>query len=216
MTEDPLIAAARNTLLIEASAIETAARALGADFRAAVQLLAGATGRVVVTGLGKSGHVGHKMAATFASTGTPAGYVHATEALHGDAGMVQKGDVVIAISNSGTTSEVVEFASHLHVRGIPIVAMTAGGAASPLGAVASVVLDTAVEREADPLGLAPTSSTTVTLSLGDALASALMTLSSFTDHDFHAYHPAGALGARLASGRQPDAGTARDAESGAT
>lgn len=199
MTEDPLIVVARNALLIEASAIEKTARALGDDFRAAVDLLATASGRVVVTGLGKSGHIGHKMAATFASTGTPAGYVHATEALHGDSGMVQKGDVVIAISNSGTTVEVVEFAAHLGVRAIPIVAMTAGGSDSPLGEVASVVLDTSVEREADPLGLAPTASTTVTLGLGDALAAALMTLSSFTDDDFHAYHPAGALGARLRS-----------------
>ncbi|MGH3359963.1 MAG: SIS domain-containing protein, partial [Nocardioidaceae bacterium] len=154
MTEDPLIAVARNALLIEASAIETTARELGPDFRAAVDLLATASGRVIVTGLGKSGHIGHKMAATFASTGTPSAYVHATEALHGDAGMVQKGDVVIAISNSGSTVEVVEFATHLQVRDIPIVAMTAGGAASPLGEVASVVLDTAVEREAAPLDLA--------------------------------------------------------------
>lgn len=211
MTEDPLIAVARNALLIEASAIETTARKLGDDFRAAVDLLATASGRVAVTGLGKSGHIGRKMAATFASTGTPAGYVHATEALHGDSGMVQKGDVVIAISNSGTTAEVVEFASHLAARGIPIVAMTAGGAESPLGGVASVVLDIGVEREADPLGLAPTASTTVTLGLGDALAAALMTLRAFTDRDFHAYHPAGALGDRLAS-ESPANAAARDAE----
>lgn len=212
MTEDPLIAIARNTLLIESSAIEKTARALGEDFRAAVDLLATASGRVVVTGLGKSGHIGRKMAATFASTGTPAAYVHATEALHGDSGMVQKGDVVVAISNSGTTIEVVEFANHLSLRGIPIVAMTAGGPGSPLGGVASVVLDTGVEREADPLGLAPTTSTTVTLGLGDALAAALMTLSSFTDHDFHTYHPAGALGARLRS--RHDVGTSGEQAAG--
>ena len=199
MTDDPLLAIARQTLLTEASAIRTTAEELGPDFRKAADLLAAATGRVMVTGLGKSGHIGRKMAATFSSTGTPAAYVHATEALHGDSGMVQAGDVTIAISNSGTTAEVVDFATHLHARGIPIVGMTAGGAQSPLGLISSVVLDTRVEREADPLGLAPTTSTTVTLSLGDALAAALMTLSAFTHSDFHSYHPGGSLGARLAT-----------------
>ncbi|UYM05918.1 KpsF/GutQ family sugar-phosphate isomerase [Solicola gregarius] len=199
MTDDPLIAIARETLLTEASAIKATAEELGPDFRKAIDLLASASGRVVVTGLGKSGHIGHKMAATFASTGTPSVYVHATEALHGDSGMVQAGDATIAISNSGTTAEVVDFAAHLHARGIPIVAMTAGGAESPLGRVATVVLDTRVEREADPLGLAPTTSTTVTLSLGDALAAALMTLSAFTHSDFRSYHPGGSLGAQLAT-----------------
>lgn len=197
MTDDPLLDVARRTLLTEAAAIRATAEELGPDFRTAVDLLAAAPGRVVVTGLGKSGHVGHKMAATFASTGTPAAYVHATEALHGDSGMVQAGDVAIAISNSGTTAEVVDFGRHLHARAIPIVAITAGGASSPLGLIATVILDTSVEREADPLGLAPTTSTTVTLSLGDALAAALMTLSAFTHSDFHSYHPGGALGARL-------------------
>ena len=107
--------------------------------------------------------------------------------------------MTIAISNSGTTAEVVDFARHLQKRGIPIIGMTAGGAASPLGRISTVVLDTRVEREADPLGLAPTTSTTVTLSLGDALAAALMTLSAFSDSDFHAYHPGGSLGMRLAA-----------------
>ena len=202
-TDDPLLAVARQTLLTEASAIKTTAEDLGPDFRKAIDLLSTASGRIMVTGLGKSGHIGRKMAATFASTGSPSAYVHATEALHGDSGMVQTGDVVIAISNSGTTTEVVDFARHLHARGIPIVGMTAGGANCALGQVASVVLDTKVEREADPLGLAPTTSTTVTLSLGDALAAALMTLSAFTHSDFHAYHPGGSLGARLATDHNP-------------
>ena len=205
MSDDPLLDVARQTLLTEASAIKATAEEIGADFRKAVELLAAASGRVMVTGLGKSGHIGHKMAATFASTGTPAAYVHATEALHGDSGMVQEGDVAIAISNSGTTAEVVDFARHLHARGIAIVGMTAGGADSPLGELSTVVLDTRVEREADPLGLAPTTSTTVTLSLGDALAAALMTLSAFSHSDFHAYHPGGSLGARLATARNPTA-----------
>lgn len=195
---DPIVAAGRLALEIESRAVANAAEQLGAPFRTAVELIRNAAGRTVVTGIGKSGHVGHKIAATLASTGTPALFVHATEALHGDAGMVLPDDVVIAISNSGETEEVCLFGELLHARGVPVIAMT-GRPDSRLGRLATTILDIGVEREADPLNLAPTASTTVTIGLGDALAAALMALHRFTDADFHARHPAGALGRRLAA-----------------
>lgn len=191
-------AAAAEVVTVEAAAVSELSGRLGDDFRRAVELLHGLVGHVVVTGLGKSGHVGVKMAATLASTGTPAFFVHAAEALHGDAGALLSGEALIAISNSGETPEVCAFAALAHERGHGVVAMTACPD-STLAGTADVVLDIAVTREADPLDLAPTASTTVTMVLGDALAAALMVLDGFGPADFHRHHPAGALGRRLAA-----------------
>jgi arabinose-5-phosphate isomerase len=154
-------------------------------------------GRVVVTGLGKSGLVGAKLAATLASTGTPAFFVHAADALHGDAGMVGPDDLLLAISKSGTTAEVVRFAEVVATRGVEVLAMTGCGGSSPLCRLASAAIDIGVTSEADPFDLVPTTSTTVTLVVGDALAVALMVARGFGPGDFHQHHPGGALGARL-------------------
>ena len=162
------------------------------------RLLLETRGRVVVTGLGKSGLVGAKLAATLASTGTAAFFVHAGDALHGDAGSVIAGDVVLAISNSGETAEVCRFADLIKRRGIPIIAMTGCGGRSTLGRLADVVLDVGVDGEADPFDLVPSSSTAVAV-VGDALAIALMVARGFGPADFHEHHPAGALGQRLTS-----------------
>jgi arabinose-5-phosphate isomerase len=155
------------------------------------------SGRVIVTGLGKSGLVGRKIAATLASTGTPAFFVHAGEAHHGDAGMVLRGDVLIAISNSGETHEVIEFAKLAKARGVTVIAMS-GGNASTLTSIADECLFCGVEREADPLDLAPTASTAATMALGDALGVALMVVRGFTAADFLSNHPAGSLGRTVA------------------
>jgi len=163
----------------------------------ALDLLRGTTGRVVVTGLGKSGLVGAKLAATLASTGTPAFFVHAADALHGDAGMVTADDVLLALSNSGGTNEVVRFAEAVRARGVPVVAMTGCRGASALSRLADARIDTGVECEADPFDLVPTTSTAVTAAIGDALAIALMVARGFGPADFHVHHPDGALGARL-------------------
>lgn len=164
----------------------------------ALAVLLDARGRVVVTGLGKSGLVGAKLAATLASTGTPSFFVHATEALHGDAGMLVTGDVLLAVSNSGDTGEVVRFAELAAARGNAVVAMTGCGGASALHRLADAVIDVAVECEADPFGLVPSTSTAVTAILGDTLAIALMVARGFGPSDFHLHHPGGSLGARLA------------------
>lgn len=175
---------------------------IGAALGEAAELILSRTGRVVVTGIGKSGHIGGKIAATLASTGTPAFFVHSTEALHGDSGMVGPQDTVILITNSGTTGEVVAFGYQLAERGIALIAMT-GGKTSPIANLAAVVLDIGVDREADPLNLAPTSSTTLTLVAGDALAMMLSVARDFTATDFGLYHPGGALGKKTqASGKE--------------
>ena len=163
----------------------------------AVELCLVTMGHVIVTGIGKSGHIGKKIAASMASLGTPTFFVHSTEVLHGDAGMITGREVVIALSNSGTTSEVVAVAQYAASQGCPVIAMT-GKVESPLAQAASVVIDTGVEREADPLNLAPTSSTTAQLAAGDALACALVTARGFGRDDFLQRHPAGALGKMLA------------------
>lgn len=155
-------------------------------------------GRIVVTGLGKSGLVGAKIAATLSSTGTPSFFLHSADALHGDSGALMSGDLLIAISNSGQTSEVCAVAKMMKAAGIYTIAMT-GQVGSTLAQIADVVLDISISREADPLNLAPTSSTTVTLALGDALASALMAARSFTAEEFARFHPDGALGRQLTS-----------------
>jgi arabinose-5-phosphate isomerase len=153
---------------------------------------------VAVSGLGKSGLVGAKLAATLASTGTPAYFVHAADALHGDSGALVAGDVLIAISKSGSTAEVVRFAEMAAARGVPVIAMAGCGGASPLGKLATVVIDIAVDCEADPYDLVPTTSTSVTAALGDALAIALMVARGHGPAEFRVHHPGGALGARLA------------------
>lgn len=188
--------AAREALAVEAAAVAALKQRLDAGFRRAVGLIHGLEGHVVVTGLGKSGHVGAKTAATLASTGTPAFFVHSGEALHGDAGMLSEGDVVLAISNSGETTEVCGFAALARERGHPLVALTANPS-STLARLANAVIDISVAREADPHNLAPTASTTVTMALGDALAVALMVADGFGPEDFHRHHPAGSLGERL-------------------
>lgn len=190
---------ARETLIIEADAVRALADGLGDDFIRAHKLLFDCTeqkGRVVVTGMGKSGHIGSKIASTLASTGTPAFFMHPGEASHGDLGMITRDDVVIAISNSGESDEIVKILPQLKRRGTPIIAMT-GRADSTLSQAATVHLDTAVAKEACPLNLAPTASTTATLALGDALAVALLDARGFVAEDFAMHHPGGSLGRRL-------------------
>ena len=169
---------------------------LGRAFTAAVQLIAGARGRVVVTGMGKSGHVGRKIASTFASTGTPAHYVHPGEASHGDLGMIQREDVIIALSWSGETRELADIVSYAKRHRVGLIAMTAN-ADSALGREADVCLTLPRVREACPNNQAPTTSTTMTLTLGDALAVALLEDKGFSALDFHVFHPGGKLGAEL-------------------
>ncbi len=183
---------------VEADAIARTRDEVRDSLPAAIELLSSATGRVLVSGLGKSGHIGAKMAATLASTGTPAQFVHSAEALHGDSGMATAGDVAILISYSGETTEVCHFARMLADQGVPVIAMTRRRE-STLARLAEVWLSIEVEREADPLSLAPTASTASTLALGDALAAALMTISGFTTEEFHRRHPGGSLGAQLST-----------------
>lgn len=190
------LAAADRAMAIEADAITGTRVAVREQLPLAIDLLRQARGRVIVSGLGKSGHIGAKMAATLASTGTPAFFVHSSEALHGDSGMAQAGDVAILISYSGETAEVVHFARMLKARGVSLIAMT-GRPGSTLASLADVHLSIAVEREADPLDLAPTASTASTLAVGDALAAALMTWSGFGPDDFAVRHPGGSLGRQL-------------------
>ncbi len=187
---------AREALAIEADAVRALAQRLGEGFVRAVQLMLDVRGRVVVMGIGKSGHVGRKIAATLASTGTPAMFVHPAEASHGDLGMIKPVDVVLAISNSGESEELNVVVPLVRRLGAPLVAMT-GHAGSTLARHADVVLDSGVEKEACPLNLAPTASTTAQLALGDALAVALLDARGFKAEDFARSHPGGALGRRL-------------------
>jgi arabinose-5-phosphate isomerase len=191
-----LVASGRRTLAIESRAVADLAARIGEGFVLACELCLAATGRVVVAGLGKSGHVGNKIAATLASTGTPAFFLHAAEANHGDLGMITAGDVVLAISNSGETAELVALLPHLRRLGTPVIALT-GNPASTLAREASVNLDVSVAEEACPLNLAPTASTTATLAMGDALATALLEARGFTAEDFARSHPGGVLGRKL-------------------
>ena len=189
-------ALARQVLAIEAAAITALSSRLCDPFVAAVDLVLNCRGRVVVVGIGKSGHVGGKLAATLASTGTPAFFVHATEALHGDLGMITASDVVLMLSNSGETDELVALVPHVKRAGAPVIALT-GNEQSSLAQAADVHLDAHVDSEACPLGLAPTASTTAVLALGDALALALLDQRGFSAMDFMRSHPGGALGRRL-------------------
>ncbi len=188
--------AALETLSIEAAAVEKLKERVDEEFIAAVQCILDCKARVVVTGMGKSGHIGRKMAATFASTGTPAFFMHPGEAFHGDLGMVTENDVVIAISNSGESNEIVNILPIIHRIGAKIIAMC-GRRDSQLGRNSDYFVNIAVEKEACPLGLAPTASTTATLAMGDALAIALMSVRDFTSQDFALFHPGGALGRKL-------------------
>lgn len=187
---------ARSVLATEAAGLRALAAGLDDSFNRAVDLLASATGRVVVTGMGKSGLVGRKIAATLASTGTAALFVHPGEASHGDLGMVVAGDAVLALSNSGETTELADVVAHSRRFALPLVAITARPRSS-LATAADVALVLASAAEACPMGLAPTTSTTMQMALGDALAVALLTRRGFTSADFHRIHPGGKLGARL-------------------
>jgi arabinose-5-phosphate isomerase len=191
-----LMAAGRRAIDIESRAVAALLPRIDARFAQACQLCLAASGRVVVSGLGKSGHIGNKIAATLASTGTPSFFLHAAEACHGDLGMVAHGDVLLAISNSGETAELIALLPHLRRLDAAVIAMT-GNPDSTLAREASVNLDVSVSEEACPLNLAPTASTTATLAMGDALATALLEARGFTTEDFARSHPAGALGRKL-------------------
>lgn len=189
-------ATAKRVLAIEARAIEGLIVTIDEHFSRACELLLACTGRIIVTGMGKSGHIGNKLAATLASTGSPAFFVHPAEASHGDLGMITADDVVIALSNSGETAEVLTIMPVIKRKGTPLISMT-GRADSTLARQADVHLHVSVGEEACPLNLAPTSSTTAALALGDALAIALLEARGFTAEDFALSHPGGSLGRRL-------------------
>ncbi|MEY4507645.1 MAG: hypothetical protein RL297_2223 [Pseudomonadota bacterium] len=191
-----VVALAQETLHIEAQALNAMAARVGNDFVKATELLLASTGRVVVMGMGKSGHVGRKIAATLASTGTPAMFVHPAEASHGDLGMITASDVVLGISNSGESEELTAILPLIKRMGVPMIAMT-GRPQSALGQHADVVLDTSVDKEACPHNLAPTASTTAQLAMGDALAVSLLDARGFKADDFARSHPGGALGRKL-------------------
>lgn len=183
-------------IALEADAVAALAERIDESFVHACETLLGCRGRVVVVGMGKSGHIGGKIAATLASTGTPAFFVHPGEASHGDLGMITPDDVVLAISNSGTTSEILTILPIIKRMGVKLISMT-GNVNSELAQQSDVALDISVEKEACPLNLAPTASTTVTLAMGDALAVALLKSRGFTEEDFARSHPGGRLGRRL-------------------
>ncbi len=188
-----LLSAARRALAIEARAVDALGARLGPPFVAACRLCLACAGRVIVTGIGKSGHVGRKIAATLASTGTPGFFLHAAEASHGDLGMITATDVVLALSNSGESPELVFLLPHLKRLGIPLITLT-GNLSSTLARAAEVALDVTVPEEACPLNLAPTASTTAMLAMGDALAVTLLEARGFTARDFARSHPGGTLG----------------------
>jgi arabinose-5-phosphate isomerase len=190
------IAEAKKVLQIETQAIQAMSRRLGDEFNQAIDILARCSGRVIITGMGKGGIVGQKISATLASTGTPSLFLHSAEAIHGDLGRVTREDVILAISNSGETEEVVRLLPLIKKIGSKLIAMT-GHVKSTLAKHSDVVLDVSVKKEACPLGLAPTASTTVTLAMGDAIAVCLLKKKGFKEEDFAFYHPGGALGKRL-------------------
>ena len=195
-TTTPDIEVARRVLRTEIAGLQALIEELDGNFGAAVRLLTDVEDRVIVTGMGKSGHIARKLAATFASTGTPALFVHPAEASHGDLGMVAPRDVVVALSNSGDTSELADIVAHTRRFRIPLIAITSGGK-SVLAEAADVTLLLPSVPEACPMGLAPTTSTTMMLALGDALALALLERKGFSDADYHDLHPGGQLGRKL-------------------
>jgi len=190
------IASAKRTIEIERDAVDALLDRIDENFERACQIMLECKGRIVVTGMGKSGHIANKIAATLASTGTPAFFVHPGEASHGDLGMITKQDAVLAISNSGQTEEVLTILPLIKRMGAPLISMT-GKPSSALSQASDVPLDISITKEACPLGLAPTSSTTTTLALGDALAVALLEARGFSEEDFAFSHPGGSLGRRL-------------------
>lgn len=190
------IQAAKEVIRIEEEGLAAVRERIGDEFVKAVELIMANSGRLVITGIGKSGIIGQKISATLNSTGTPSFFLHPVEAMHGDLGMVMAGDVVLAISYSGETAELNGLMISLKRRGNPIIAMT-GGSQSSLAAAADIVLDIKVPREACPLGLAPTASTTATLAMGDALSVILLNRKKFQAEDFRHNHPGGSLGQRL-------------------
>jgi len=191
-----LITIAQETLLLEANALETAAARLDERFLEAIDIILETKGKLIITGVGKSGLVGAKMAATFASTGTSSFFLHPTEALHGDLGMISKGDTLLAISSSGESEELTKILPHIKRFEIPLIGLTSNPLSS-LAKYADAVLDISVEKEACPLGVAPTTSTTLTMALGDALAVTLMKHKGFKEQDFASFHPGGTLGKKL-------------------
>ncbi len=196
LDDSALTERARQVLSIEAEAVQRMADSIDDQFLAACRLILNCQGRLVVSGMGKSGHIANKLAATFASTGTPSFFVHPAEASHGDLGMITATDIVLCLSNSGTTEELVRIVPLIKRQGARLIAMT-GNPASELAQIADFHLSTRVEREACPLNLAPTASTTAALALGDALAVAVLEARSFSPDDFARSHPGGALGRRL-------------------
>ena len=188
--------AANTTFITEIAMLQRQIDPLISAMPKLFEILASNQGRLIISGIGKSGHIGKKIAATLSSTGTPSFFIHSTEALHGDAGMVMQGDVVILISNSGNTAEVVRFAEVLKHLRIPIISITSS-AESKLSKSSDVVIKLAMAKEGDPLNVAPMASTTATLVIGDAIASALMVLRSFTKDEFAVFHVSGSLGASL-------------------
>ena len=191
-----IIAEAKKVIRIEAEALQALADSIDGEFERAVRMILASKGRVIVTGMGKSGLIGQKIASTMASTGTPAFFLHPAEALHGDLGMIIRGDVVIAISNSGETEEVVRILPIVRRIGAELISMT-GRPGSTLARSGDIHLNIAIKEEACPLGLAPTASTTATLAMGDALAVALLVERGFKAEDFALFHPGGALGKKL-------------------
>jgi len=191
-----LIKIAQETFHIEADALHKAAQRLDQNFLDAIELIMNTKGKLIITGVGKSGLVGAKMAATFASTGTSSFFLHPTEALHGDLGMIGKDDTLLAISSSGESEELTKILPHIKRFDIPLIGLT-GQEASSLGRYADVFLDISVDKEACPLNIAPTTSTTLTMALGDALAVALMEKREFKKEDFASFHPGGSLGKKL-------------------
>jgi arabinose-5-phosphate isomerase len=191
-----IIEEAKRVIRIEAEALQSLADRIDGEFERSVEMVLSSKGRVVVTGMGKSGLIGQKIASTMASTGTPAFFLHPAEGIHGDLGMIMKGDVVIALSNSGETEELLRILPVIKRLGASLIGMT-GNPASTLGRSSDLVLDISVREEACPLGLAPTASTTATLAMGDALAVALLIRRGFGAEDFALFHPGGSLGKKL-------------------
>ncbi len=196
MDDKKILDLARQVLAIEADAIQRLSPRLGEEFVKACHLCLACRGRIVVTGMGKSGHIGNKVAATLASTGSPSFFVHSGEASHGDMGMITGNDVLLAISNSGETAEIVAILPLIKRLGIPLITLT-GNPKATLSKAATVNLDVSVDNEACPLNLAPTASTTATLAMGDALSIVMLEMRGFTQEDFARSHPGGSLGRRL-------------------
>lgn len=189
-------AIAKETLLTEAEALQKRAETISSEIDDALEIILACKGKLIITGVGKSGLIGAKMAATFASTGTPSFFLHPTEALHGDLGMIGSDDVILAISYSGESEELSSILPHVKRFNVPMIGMTRS-ATSSLGSFSDVIIDISIEKEACPLGIAPTTSTTLTLALGDALAVALMGARNFKKEDFASFHPGGSLGRQL-------------------